>query len=131
MNKFFQLTVTATLVIYIAPQALPALDTGTYAKAADEEADVNAIINDDGETALHVAARKGHTDKVRELLKTGADVNAWDKHRVTALHRAAWKGHTDTVRELLKNGADVNARDKYGQTALHRAAYRGHIDTLR
>ena len=90
-------------------QALQALDTGKDVQTANEGTDVNAIINDKGQTALRLAASEGDTDKVRELLSNGADVNARDDIGITALHEAAYGGHTDTVQELLKNGADVNA----------------------
>ena len=35
--------------------------------------------NQDGNTALHVAANKGHADTVKLLLENGADIKAMDK----------------------------------------------------
>ena len=70
--------------------------------------------------ALILAARYGHTEVVRELLKVpGIDVNAIDKNGVTALIGAAEQGHSETVSQLLKvPGIDVNAKTETGRTAL-------------
>lgn len=46
-----------------------------------------------GYTALHYAARNGHVEVCKLLLKNGADVNATTKSGgATALHRAATAG---------------------------------------
>lgn len=52
------------------------------------------------------AAEKGHTDVVRALLNSGADVHAEDDY---ALRISSSNGHYDTVRLLLNNDADVHA----------------------
>ena len=92
-------------------------------------------LGDNEETVLHIAARGGHTDIVRELtMVKGLDVNIQDREGKTALHQAAYNiKHTDTVRELCKvKGLDVNLQGKRGETALHQAAYnRRHADTVR
>ncbi|MBQ9389089.1 MAG: ankyrin repeat domain-containing protein, partial [Synergistaceae bacterium] len=64
-------------------------------------ADVKAK-NNDGETALVWAAKKGYAEVAELLLKHGAGVNAKDKQGYTALMRAAKKGHAD-VAKLLRN----------------------------
>ena len=104
--------------------------TVTGTQTADEKAQVNANINDEEETPLHVAAREGDTDTVRELLKHGTDVNARNDKGWTSLHLAAREGQIDTARELLKHGADVNARDDKGRATLHIAAEYGHADVI-
>lgn len=61
-------------------------------------------------TALHLAARNGHTEVVADLLKAGADVNATDHDGMTALHGAAAKGNTRAAGELIWAHAHVDAK---------------------
>uniref|UniRef100_A0A673J3E1 Caskin-2 n=1 Tax=Sinocyclocheilus rhinocerous TaxID=307959 RepID=A0A673J3E1_9TELE len=68
-------------------------------------------------TPLHLAARNGHKDIIRLLLKAGIDINRTTKSG-TALHEAALYGKTEVVQLLLDAGIDVNIRNTYNQTAL-------------
>ncbi|MFT7804254.1 caskin-2-like isoform X2 [Arapaima gigas] len=68
-------------------------------------------------TPLHLAARNGHRDIIRMLLKAGMDINRTTKAG-TALHEGALYGKTEVVRLLLDAGIDVNIRNTYNQTAL-------------
>uniref|UniRef100_R7W0W8 Protein TANC2 n=1 Tax=Aegilops tauschii TaxID=37682 RepID=R7W0W8_AEGTA len=62
---------------------------------------------DDGDTVLHHAARRGRCEIVKLLLARGADVNGSSQHG-TPLHLAAVKGHESTVEVLLEHHPDVN-----------------------
>ena len=54
--------------------------------------------NDQGETALHIAAKVGNTEVIKALLKVkGIEVNQAGNADMTALHWAAYKGHIDCV----------------------------------
>ncbi|KAF1657149.1 Caskin-2, partial [Aptenodytes patagonicus] len=68
-------------------------------------------------TPLHLAAKNGHKEIIRQLLKAGIEINKQTKTG-TALHEAALYGKTDVVRLLLEGGVDVNIRNTYNQTAL-------------
>ena len=83
------------------------------------------------QTDLHKAALTGNAEKVKELLKKGADPNTQDKYGNTPLHMAASGGYVDVVRLLLKRGVDPNARDKDSRTPLHEAAYWGRLDVVK
>ena len=76
-------------------------------------------------TALHRAAKNGHT-QIAELLVKVADINTRDNYGLTALDRVACNGHLEIAKLLITNGAEVNAKDYMSCTALHRAAFNGH-----
>lgn len=59
-----------------------------------------------------------HPEKVKSLIKYGADVNASGPKGVTALHAAAKAGFVSVIDALLNAGADVDAKMKSGETPL-------------
>ena len=79
-------------------------------------ANINAESITDGATALSFACEMGHTQIVRILLESGADIK---KCMITMAN------NTETCSILIKAGADVNARDITGYTALMRATFIG------
>lgn len=100
------------------------------------EAGVDVNYQDDqGETALHVAARFGHTECAKALLqgsitqKTAIDLPektfAW-----TPLFVASVDGHLPVVELLVLAGADVTRCDLSGWTAKEHAALRGHMEVV-
>jgi ankyrin repeat protein len=80
------------------------------------------------DTALHRAARHGHTQACQLLIAAKTDVNAADIDQYTALHRAARYGHTQACQLLIAAKTDLNAADIDQYTALHRAARYGHME---
>lgn len=84
------------------------------------------VVDNEGETPLHIAARAGNSQVAELLLTGGANVAALNRTWDTPLHRAARKGHRDAAALLLAHGAEVNARAMRKATPLHRAAYGGH-----
>jgi tetratricopeptide (TPR) repeat protein len=94
--------------------------TGFITAALDHGADVNAR-DENGRTALMIAAINGHLDVVRLLIGRGADINAKDNSSAAALAYSvnAWgASNPEVVLFLIDSGADINARDKNGDTAL-------------
>ena len=92
---------------------------------------------------IHDAAKAGDLDKVKELLKSSADlVSSKDGYGMTPLHwaaslrdprlstpRAYVVSPTPEVAELLlANKAEINAQDDTGSTPLHVAAAFGRRD---
>ncbi|XP_014678445.1 PREDICTED: ankyrin repeat, SAM and basic leucine zipper domain-containing protein 1-like [Priapulus caudatus] len=68
---------------------------------------------------------------VEKLLEKGADVNTFDKHKMTPLMYAARQGWVSIVKMLLDHIANPNLQDVRGWTVLHWAASRGHILTTK
>jgi hypothetical protein len=69
--------------------------------------DVNAR-DDDGYTAIIMAAMFGRIETVQTLLKAGARVDAHGEQGFTALQWAIWMQKEPLVRLLILNRADVN-----------------------
>lgn len=78
------------------------------------------------------AVEKNDLQRVKELLRQGADVQVKDAHGATPLLKAARYGYTEIAALLIEKGADVNAKDDaIGMTPLILAASRGHTDTTK
>uniref|UniRef100_A0A8C1EI91 Ankyrin repeat domain 16 n=2 Tax=Cyprinus carpio TaxID=7962 RepID=A0A8C1EI91_CYPCA len=67
-------------------------------------------------TALHYAAKEGHTSTIKSLLALGADLHARDTKGRSALHMACIGQHVDAVRMLLQLGL-TDTEDNTGNTA--------------
>ena len=89
--------------------------------------DVNAHANQDG-TALHCAARKGHSDIVAWLVGAGADIDARDKYGHMPLHKAAEAGQYEAAKTLVLLGAQKNTRGVIGGTPLTIARGSGYAE---
>ncbi|KAL2192417.1 Glycerophosphoryl diester phosphodiesterase family-domain-containing protein [Corynascus similis CBS 632.67] len=89
-----------------------------------------------GETALHIAARFGHDECAKVLLKGTSEQKA-DLELVensfawTPLHIAAVDGHLSVAQLLVDAGANVDKTDSSGWTAKEHAALRGHLPIAR
>lgn len=67
--------------------------------------------DENGTTPMMIAAAKGLTAMVKELLNHGADVNAQDLDNWTALLCATKAGYLEIVEFLVENGADIEHRE--------------------
>lgn len=84
------------------------------------EKPIEAILTDEaGWTLLHHAAFKCDSQRVAELIKIGADINAKDQEGRTPLLYALTKKNLNFVEFLIRSGADVNISDNNNATALH------------
>lgn len=86
-------------------------------------ADINRL-NNNGESALALAALRGHKHAVDWLLARGARINAGPR-QWSALHYAAFAGHEALTEHLIAQGADINALSTNGSSALMLAIYEG------
>ncbi|KAF9894874.1 hypothetical protein FE257_004495 [Aspergillus nanangensis] len=67
--------------------------------------DIVNVSDDQGQTALHVAASTGAGEMVACLVEQGVDIGLEDRDGWTALNRAISQGYDDIVSELRRNGA--------------------------
>ena len=102
--------------------------TDKVKRLLDLRADINAA-DEDGNTALHLAAVSGHEAVALVLLEWSDDlsVDALSPDGLTALCLAAKQGHNSLVLQLLRAKADVRG---YSRTALHFAAESRHYSVL-
>lgn len=84
-----------------------------------------------GDTALMIAASRGHIDVVRTLLKHGANPNLLNHDKASPLMAAALMGHEEIVIMLLKAGANIDTAHKYGDTALTSATLGRHKNIVK
>ena len=98
-------------------------------------------------TPLIIAARNGHLNSVKILLKYRAEIETRGTLKTenevidgcTPLWAAAYTGHLDVVKLLIERNADIEARGTLkvgsqvieGCTPLWAAAYTGHLDVVR
>jgi ankyrin repeat protein len=75
---------------------------------------------------IHLAAREGNIEAVKQAIDDGADLNAKDNVNMTPLHWAVNNSQKEIVELLIANGADVNAKTENGWTPLHSAAGKGY-----
>uniref|UniRef100_A0A3B5BJ14 Ankyrin repeat domain-containing protein 16 n=1 Tax=Stegastes partitus TaxID=144197 RepID=A0A3B5BJ14_9TELE len=72
-------------------------------------------------TALHYAAKEGHTSTIQTLLELGADLHVRDKKGRTALHMSCIGQHAAAARTLLLLGLK-DSEDASGTTARQLAS---------
>jgi hypothetical protein len=78
-------------------------------------------VDEEGRTALHVAAFTGASDSLKFLLQREVDVNMPDANGETALHLAAGAGHLCCLIILLDASANQDLKNTAGCTALGKA----------
>lgn len=90
-----------------------------------------AMYDEDGITALMMAAMSGNVEACGVLMRGGADVNEAEcTNSRTPLMFAAQGGHTALVSDFLSKGADATKADTDGSTALMWAALAGKVETV-
>lgn len=90
---------------------------------------VNAPIDDEGTTLLHLAANS-HAPTLTLLLARGAVVNWQNSDGLTALHVAALWGRAEPLRTLLQHGADPAISDIDDLLPVDLAREEGHEDCV-
>lgn len=90
--------------------------------------------NTDGQTALHLACRRGSVELVEAILECKeANVDVLDKDGDPPLVFALAAGSPECVRALIKRDANVRSRlrEGLGPSVAHVCAYHGQPDCMR
>ncbi len=116
-------------------------------------------LNEDGLTKLHVAIKNSDINRMKELIKQGADINIRAEYNYSPieyaclnnnyeavkillynkvetkgrglLHIACLNGNTNIENLLIKNGCNVNEFDKYNRTPAYWAIQGGSLKCLK
>merc|ERR1712127_348782 len=98
----------------------------------DKGADVNAApVPSSRDTALTIAADKGHYRFVELLLSRGAQVDVRNEKGNSSLWLAANGGHLDVVQLLYSAGADIDSQDNRKVSCLMAAFRKGHSKVVK
>ena len=98
----------------------------------DKGADVNSPpVPTSRDTALTIAADKGHYRFVELLLSRGAAVDVKNKKGNSPLWLACNGGHLDVVQLLVNAGCDIDSQDNRKVSCLMSAFRKGHVKVVK
>ena len=83
-----------------------------------KSSDMN-VLNNEGQSVLHVACVYGDTEIVDIQLRSNSNVNQCDKAKKTPLFIACKEGYIDIVRLLIESKCEIFHHSLNGQTVLH------------
>lgn len=101
--------------------------TVTWNIAVSQEEEVTGFVPSKDEQLL-IAADKGDTVKVLNLIREGADVDAKTWEGVTSLMYATQNGNLPMMKVLIRSGADPDIKPANGNTALIASILNGTPD---
>ena len=78
-------------------------------------------------SALYSAVWRGQTDRVRQLVAGGLNVNARTSDGEPLIYSAIWRNHVEIVEILTDAGAHVNVNDSDGDPVIRAAIWRDHV----
>lgn len=134
MRNFLQLTALSTLSISLVSLAVLPLagiaDDLSPLAAAAAKLDVDERAPD-GSTALQWAVYDGDVERVKALLKAGADVAVSNNYGANAMQLAAEVANVAMLELLLDAGADADSPNPEDQTALMLVARTGNVEAAR
>ncbi len=93
-------------------------------------ADIEAI-DQDGKSAILLAAERGYTNITKILLEAGANPNTKAKSGLPITCIASSRGFVSTLDVLILSGAHLDSRGLKGKHAIHYAAETGELDVIK
>ncbi|XP_045461237.1 serine/threonine-protein phosphatase 6 regulatory ankyrin repeat subunit A-like [Harmonia axyridis] len=81
--------------------------------------DVQAFLDPDKNTALHIALETGDRPTFSKLLKLHANPNIKNSLGKTPLHMAVLSSNHDCLKDMMNNGGDINLPGREYLTPLH------------
>ena len=121
---------SALLQMLSSAQEEPAAELELLLQTEGGATQLEDTVGESGDTALHVAARRGWGGAARLLVEAGANTEARNAQHDTALIAATrlepGEAQSAVVEALLAGGADVNAHPQGGYGPLHNCAREGN-----
>ena len=102
-------------------------------KVWQTQKNIKSIINaknENGYSALAIAAKIGSVKIMKELIKYGADVNSVNNASQSVLFIAWWSKKIESIKLLVQSGANVNHADHRGWTPLMIATSKNYTDIV-
>ncbi|OKL59121.1 hypothetical protein UA08_05963 [Talaromyces atroroseus] len=93
--------------------------------------EIMSLKDDNGQTPLHCAAKKGFTDGIRLLVAHDAPIDTLDNYGLSPYLWAVIAGQFSATQLLLSHGVDINSISADGKSALEWAASLGHSSIIR
>ena len=81
-------------------------------------------------TKLYSVIQERNLEKVKFLIKSGADVNEKNNSNFAPIHFAILTGDLRFLKIVVEHGADLDAQDLYGNTALHLAVFNNDVEAV-
>lgn len=115
----------------LTPLMISAIEGKVHNCAALVSSGANQLLKDaDGNTALHLAIKKGNNFVVNCLTQTGYDINLRNGKGLTPLELAVKERQVDVIDDLVKAGANVNSPFENSLTPIQMAAINNDGDLL-
>ncbi|KAG8532903.1 uncharacterized protein KY384_002781 [Bacidia gigantensis] len=115
----------------LSEEVLESVKLHDWFKAMESASNDSESLSANIDKLFRSAVLQGSFDVVEQSLRSGVNVNSYNRIDYSPLALAADKGHESIIKLLLQNGADINAEGECWGTALHIAARRGHTSIVR
>jgi ankyrin repeat protein len=97
----------------------------------NKQAKEREIMSEEINAELLQAAEHGETDRIKTLIKKGANINIQDSQGRTAVMIATYNNDSKTANVLIEAGADVNIQDDMKNNPFLYAGAEGFIEILK
>lgn len=95
---------------------------------------INAVLDKEGNTALHLACTQGHEEMVEFLVRVGGNLKKTNKYHYDPLHTALYHRQEKLACHLIEtypNKINFTLKGEYGRTLFHTAVFHDYIEVIR